>query len=67
MDTIFDLGGSMFQNLRASKHKFSSQLSLCVTWVSHSIPDLSFPICDFSCPSLCQATILLFTLGLDKD
>lgn len=66
MDTIFDLGASIFQNLRASKHKFSSQIRLCVTWVSHSIPDLSFPICDFSCPSPCRATILLFVQGLDR-
>lgn len=65
-DMIFDLGASMFQNLRASKHKFSSQLRLCVTWASHSIPDLSFPICDFSCPGPCQTTIMLFVQGLDR-
>lgn len=66
MDMIFDLRASMFQNLKASKHKFSSQFRLCVTWVNHSIPDLSFPTCDFSCLGLCQATILLFVQGLDR-
>lgn len=29
--------------LKGLQTKFSSQLRLCVVWVSHSIPDLSFP------------------------
>lgn len=46
--------------------KFSSQLRLCVAWVSQSIPDLSFPVCDFgySCPY--QAPLLPFAQGLNR-
>lgn len=56
----------MFQDIRASKHKFSSQLRLCATWVSHSTPDLSFSICDFSCPNPHQTIILPFAWSLGR-
>lgn len=53
--------------LKGLQTKFSSQLRLCVVWVSHSIPDLSFPCLWFWLFMSSSSNTSAICIGLEQD